>query len=123
MLGRLSGWLAVAGLASVLLLQPQNAYADYKKVGPDKRSGAQIAEEECAAQAQGSGKVIAGTIIAGVIGMMVARDSYIKDCMKARGYERVAKKKADKGKKSAKADTRNNFFDGNKKPAREGKRN
>ena len=122
MLGRLSGWLAIAGLASVLLLQPQAAYADYKKVGPDTRSAARIAEEECAAQAQGSGKVIAGTIIAGVIGMMVARDDYIKDCMKARGYERVARKKTDK-KKSAKADTRNNFFDGNKKTTKQGKRN
>jgi hypothetical protein len=123
MFGRLSGRLAVAGLATVLLLQPQSAFADYKKVGPDKRSAAQIAEDECSAQAQGSGKVIAGTIIAGVIGMMVARDSYIKDCMKARGFERVARKKVDKTKKSAKADTRNNFFDGNKKTKRDGKRN
>jgi hypothetical protein len=59
MFGRLSGRLAVAGFATVLLLQPQSAFADYKKVGPDKRSAAQIAEDECSAQAQGSGKVIA----------------------------------------------------------------
>ncbi len=123
MFGRLSGRLAVAGLATVLLLQPHSAFADYKKVGPDTRSAAKIAEDECATQAQGSGKVIAGTIVAGVIGMMVARDSYIKDCMKARGFERVASKKAGKAKKSAKADTRNNFFDGNKKTNRDGKRN
>ncbi|HTN96291.1 MAG TPA: hypothetical protein VL101_04885 [Nordella sp.] len=121
MIGRLFGRLALAGLAAIILLQPQNAYADYKKVGPDSRSGAQIAEDECATQAQGSGKVIAGTIIAGVIGMMVARDSYIKDCMKARGYERVASKKPAKGKKTANKNTRNNFNDGNNRPP--GKRN
>lgn len=117
MTGRFSGALAV------LLLQPQNAIAQYKKVGPDKRTAAQIAEDECAAQASGSGKVIAGTIIAGVIGMAIARDSYIKDCMKTRGYERVARQKAVKDKKPAKPDTRNNFFDGSKKPARDSKRN
>lgn len=123
MFGWFSGKLAVAGLALVLLLQPHTAFADYKKIGPDSRSAAQVAEDECSAQASGSGKVIAGTIIAGVIGMAIARDSYIKECMKTRGYERVARKKVDKSKKTAKSDTRNNFFDGNKKPSRKGKRN
>lgn len=86
-------WLAVASLAALMLVQPQIAQADYKKVRPDKRSPAQIAEDKCSAQANGSSKVVISTIAAGLIGMAIARDSYIKDCMASRGYQKIPKKR------------------------------
>lgn len=86
-------WLAMACVMALAGASIGPALADYKKVGPDKRSKAQIAEDECSAQANGSKKVVIGTIAAGLIGMMIARDSYIKDCMESRGYKKIAKKK------------------------------
>ena len=69
------------------------AHAEYKKVAPDKRSQAQIAEDECEAQSNGSRQVIVGALLGGLIGQAIGRDNYVKDCMKARGYERVSPKK------------------------------
>lgn len=79
------------------------AFADYKKTGPDKRSKAQIAEDECEAQSNGSRQVIVGAVLGGLIGQAIGRNNYVKDCMKARGYERVSaqKKKANTVQKKA----------------------
>jgi len=75
------------------------AFADYKKVGPDKRSKAQIAEAECETQSNGSRQIIVGRLLGGLIGQPIARGSYVKDCMKARGYERAPAKKTPQKKR------------------------
>jgi hypothetical protein len=71
----------------------KSSHAEYRKVGPDMRSEAQVAEDQCASQSAGSKEVIAGSFIAGVIGMAVARDMFIKDCMRSRGFEWQSRKK------------------------------
>jgi|SRR5689334_7414214 len=83
------------------------ALADYKKVGADKRSKAQIAEDECEAQSNGSRQVIVGTVLGGLIGQAIGRNNYVKDCMKARGYEQAPTQK--KMKKVEKKRVNNNF--------------
>ncbi len=83
------------------------ALAGYKKVGPDKRSKAQIAEDECEAQSNGSRQVIVGTLLGGLIGQAIGRSNYVKDCMKTRGYERMPSQK--KVKKVQKKRIINNF--------------
>jgi hypothetical protein len=72
--------------------------AEYRKVGADKRSATQAAEDQCAAESSGSSKVIAGQIIGGLIGMAVARDMFIRDCMKTRGYEWHSQVKPQQGR-------------------------
>jgi hypothetical protein len=92
--------LALAGLIGLAVAQAPSAHADYKKVGPDKRSQAQMDEDECEAKSNGSRQVVVGTLLGGLIGQVIARDGYVKDCMKARGYERApAKKKPVKRRK------------------------
>ena len=83
------------------------ALADYKKVGPDKRSKAQIAEDECEAQSNGSRQVIVGAVLGGLIGQAIGRSNYVKDCMKARGYEKAPAQK--KVKTVQKKRVNNNF--------------
>jgi hypothetical protein len=34
-----------------------------------------------------------GAVLGGIIGQAIGRDSYVKDCMKARGYEKVRPQK------------------------------
>jgi hypothetical protein len=83
--------LALASL--IVISAAPMAQAEYKKVAPDKRSQAQIAEDECEAQSNGSRQVIVGAVLGGIIGQAIGRDSYVKDCMKARGYEKVRPQK------------------------------
>ncbi len=83
------------------------AFADYKKVGPDTRSKAEIAEDECEAQSNGSRQVIVGALLGGLIGQAIGRNNYVKDCMKARGYERAPTQK--KVNKVQKRRINNNF--------------
>ena len=66
------------------------AFADYKKVGPDKCSSE--------TQSSGSRQIIVGTLLGGLTGQAIARDSQVKDCMKARGYERAPAKKTPQKK-------------------------
>lgn len=84
-------WLAAASL--IAMMAAPMAQAEYKKVGPDKRSQAEIAEDECEAQSNGSRQVIIGAVLGGLIGQAIGRENYVKDCMKARGYERAPPKK------------------------------
>jgi hypothetical protein len=79
--------LAAASL--IAMMAAPMAQAEYKKVGPDKRSQAEIAEDECEAQSNGSRQVIVGAVLGGLIGQAIGRNNYVKDCMKARGYERA----------------------------------
>jgi hypothetical protein len=85
------------------------AFADFKKVGPDKRSKAQIAEDECEAQSNGSRQVIVGAVLGGLIGQAIGRNNYVKDCMKARGYERVSAQKKKVNTVQKKKRINNNF--------------
>jgi len=80
---------AMACLIAIVAADAPMAFAEYKKVGPDKRSQAQIAEDECEAQSNGSRQVIVGAVLGGLIGQAIGRNNYVKDCMKARGYEKV----------------------------------
>lgn len=93
-------WLATGCMIALAAASAGPAFADYKKVGPDKRSKAQVAENECEAQSNGSRQIIVGTLLGGLIGQAIARDGYVKDCMKARGYERVSPKKKPQKKRS-----------------------
>ena len=34
-----------------------------------------------------------GTLLGGIVGQAIAREDYVKDCMQARGYEKVPRKK------------------------------
>lgn len=85
--------LALAGLIGITAAQAPAAHAEYKKVGADKRSQVEMAEDQCEAQSNGSRQVVVGTLLGGLVGQVIARDSYVKDCMKARGYERAPPKK------------------------------
>jgi hypothetical protein len=85
------------------------AFADYKKVGSDKRSKAQIAEDECEAQSNGSRQVIVGAVLGGLIGQAIGRNNYVKDCMKARGYEKVPTQKKKVNTVQKKKRVNNNF--------------
>lgn len=87
MIYRILQRLALASL--IVTCAAPMAQADYKKVGPDKRSRAEIAEDECEAQSNGSRQVIIGAVLGGLIGQAIGRENYVKDCMKARGYERA----------------------------------
>lgn len=98
----------VAALAATSL---NPALADYKKVGPDKRSKAQIAEDECEAQSNGSRQVIVGAVLGGLIGQAIGRNNYVKDCMKARGYEKAPARKKVKTVQKKRV---NNNFNGKK---------
>jgi hypothetical protein len=82
--------LALASL--IIMMAASMAQAEYKKVGPDKRSQAQIDEDECEAQSNGSRQVIVGAILGGLIGQAIGRENYVKDCMKARGYQQAPAK-------------------------------
>jgi hypothetical protein len=90
--------LALAGLIGLVAAEAPEAHAEYKKVRPDKRSQAQMAEDQCEAQSNGSRQVIVGTVIGGLIGQAIARNDYVKDCMSARGYETVPRQKSQKKK-------------------------
>ncbi len=79
-----------------------SALADYKKVGKDNRTAAKMAEDECSAMSNGSGKVITGQILGGLIGQAIARGMYVRDCMRERGYEWQAAKKPAKQKAKVK---------------------
>jgi hypothetical protein len=85
--------LAVAGIFAMVGAQAPAALAEYKKIGPDKRSTAQMAENECEAQANGSRQVIIGTVLGGLIGQAIGRQNYVEDCMKERGYEKVKRQR------------------------------
>lgn len=91
--------LAVACLIA-LAVQAPAAHAEYKKVKPDKRSHAQIAEDQCEAQSNGSRQVIVGSLLGGLIGQAIARDGYVKDCMSARGYEKVPRQRKPQKRRS-----------------------
>jgi hypothetical protein len=99
MYDRLLGSFVTACLVAAALTQ--SASAEYRKVGADKRSTAKVAEDECTAQSVGSSQVIAGQIIGGLIGMAVARDMYVKDCMGDRGYQWHSQNKPAKPKTKA----------------------
>lgn len=94
-------WLTIACVTAMAAASAGPALADYKKIGPDKRSKTQIAEAECEAQSNGSRQIIVGTLLGGLIGQAIARDGYVKDCMKARGYERVPSRKKTQKKRSS----------------------
>ncbi|MGE0239062.1 MAG: hypothetical protein AB7F09_23275 [Parvibaculaceae bacterium] len=89
--------LALASLIG--LVTAPEALAQYKKTGPDKRSQAQMAEDQCEAQSNGSRQVIVGTLLGGLIGQAIGRDSYVKDCMKARGYEKAKRPRKEPAKR------------------------
>lgn len=68
------------------------AHADYEKVGPDKRTPAQLAEAECSSRAN-SARPVVSTLPAESIGMAIRRNFYIKDCMASRGFKKPPKKR------------------------------
>lgn len=68
-----SKWPALLCLLALATAAPM-AHAEYKKVAPDKRSQAQIAENECEAQSNGSRRVIVGSLLGGLIGQAIGRD-------------------------------------------------
>ena len=53
----------------------------------------------CSCFTTGSRQIIVGTLLGRLIGQAIARDSYVKDCMKARGYERAPAKKTPQKKR------------------------
>lgn len=58
-----------------------------------KKTDAEIAKAECASEAMGSKEVVITTLAGGLVGMALARDRYIKDCMAGRGYKTVPRRK------------------------------
>ena len=96
--------LALASL--FIMMMAPGALAEYKKVGPDKRSQAEIAEDQCEAQSNGSRQVIVGAILGGIIGQEIGRSNYVKDCMAARGYAKAPPQKSQKKKPAQKRRSR-----------------
>ncbi|MBC8038719.1 MAG: hypothetical protein H7X89_16055 [Rhizobiales bacterium] len=79
----------IAALAGALATP---AAAEWRGSGKPQTAAKQ-AEYECAAMYYGSGRSIAATIIGGAIGNAVGRSMFINDCMKERGFQKVAGKK------------------------------
>lgn len=85
--------LAFASLILLLVIEPRISLAGSDGAGHDKRTPAEIARAECSAQANGSKEVVISALAGGIVGMALARDRYIKDCVTSRGYKYVPKKR------------------------------